>query len=123
MNWKKGFQRVAVLVSVVTLVIGLIRTWDMAERDRNQYRTYQNIASNTPSKDAYKTIEISGHGEISFPDSMSDESIAVAIRENILGEKPYSINLGLTLSLLSAALPWLMFGAGLYLVQGFRRPN
>lgn len=34
---------------------------------------------------AFKTITVPGHGEIDFPDSMSDDDIATAIRVNIIG--------------------------------------
>jgi len=119
MNWKKGFFRITLIISVLILLIGAGITASTVSGIYANYRYYNSAAfQQVPPRVA--------------PDTAFDPDAYLAKRHiRYLDEIPHkyepeilpTILWGALFSILAAAFPWAVFGLGLYLVRGFRNSN
>ena len=122
MNWKSGFQRVTLVISVLILLIGAGITASTVSDVYSNYRYYnspafeQNPWGDSPSQDtgfdpdAYLAERKSKFGGIPVTD---EAEVKPKYEPEILPV----ILWGALFTILAAAFPWVIFGLGLYLIS------
>lgn len=115
MNWKIGLLRVCIVVSILSIGIGILFTYNLAKTDYSKYCDYaQQIKSRSWGLDD----PIIG-GVPPWDEGQSTRELAAKYREYFF----HDIEAGVMWTLLLGLLPWSIYGIGLYLVRGFRTSN
>lgn len=147
MNWKKGFQRITLVLSGLILLLGSAISIDMADYEKHLYEHYSILASKAedPSR-SLTVVELKKLSELEKkrrdtplefdPDKYSEEErlmlagidpesgvsyerLAVKYRREYWKE----VREGAFFTLIAGAIPWVIFWIGLYLVRGFAKSD